>query len=196
MFGPGDGGIEPAVVILGAPAEAFVKDNYRAEGGSLGLVTGDRVAPAGLDQTTANLPFMTMAVWVVEDVIVVFAAPELVLPRDLQAILGLDPGVECPRIMRMRSHTAQRQEHAIDQPKIMTIAQTDGLFTGTGGVIRGKASGLLHSHVNAPTGRVLATDHLTAVEKLRRCYVALRHLPDTLIEGAVRDRLALARHGG
>ena len=107
MFGPGDGGVEPAVVLFGAATEALVKDDDRAEGGSLGLVTGDRVAPAALDETAARCPFMTVTVRVKDNMVVIFAAPELLLARDRETVIGLDFGTEGTRIMRMRSHVGE-----------------------------------------------------------------------------------------
>ena len=162
----------------------------------MGLVTGDGVAPARLDQPAARQPFIPIAVGVVEHVIIVFPAPELLLARDHETILGPDRGAEGARVMRMRVHVGERQEHAVDQAEIIAVAQADDLFAPAGGVIRAVPGGPFHCHVETAARRVPAADHLPSVEQLSRNHVALRHLPDIFVEPAERNGLTLARHGG
>ena len=127
-------------------------------------MTGDGVSPARFDQTAACHPFIAIPVWIEEDVVIVFAAPELLLARDRETVLGLDCGTKGARIMRMRAHMAERQEHAVDQAKIVSVAQADDLFACPRGVVRAKPGGLLHRHVETAARRVLAADHLPPIE--------------------------------
>ena len=76
---------------IGRAAEAVVEDDDVVPGAALRLVDGDGVAPAGLDQGAPQMRSHGGRVRVEDDVVVVFAAPEVLAAGDLLAVLGRAP---------------------------------------------------------------------------------------------------------
>jgi hypothetical protein len=110
---------------------------------------------------------------------------------DLLSVLGGDDGGE--RNVVLVLHLSEIKEHAVDEPEVVAVLQTDDLLALAGGIDGVEAARSFHGEVELQACRVPAADDLAAIEHLRRLHVGPAHLPDKLIMRAVRDGFSRAR---
>ena len=171
----------------------------------MGLVTGDGVAPDGLDQTLLDPVIAATPVAVERDMIVEVALVDVVAlglvlaPADDVAVLGAHGGREASLVLV--PHVAELEEHAVDDAEVVPVLDADDLLGPAASSLAGRVDvldpgGALHGHVELDAGRVAPADDLAAAQHPVGRHVGASHLPDEGVVLAVGDGPTFAGHGG
>src|SRR5262245_32237251 len=98
-------------------------------------------------------------------------APAVLLAPDLAPVLGRDRGFERD-LVAVLFDVVERDEHPVDEPDIVAVAQADKLLAGPGRISRGETGRFLHGEIELHARGVAATDHLSGAEQPRCVNIA------------------------